>query len=149
MVMNLRWFAGLHSTHWKRVAFRAGLMLSLMAIAEVVRGEPSLLIMSLCSLRVGPILVEWALGVGWVLAVAGAGFAAGVVTFFLGFLTTCAHVGAGWVVVDLGEGSGGGSEDSKVDFGSHCMVVQVRRKFLTTLVRKVSLELTSYHFQGG
>jgi hypothetical protein len=78
-----------------RVAFKAALMLSLMAIAEVVRGEPSLLIMSLRSLRVRPFLVEGALGVGWVLAAAGAGFVAGVVTFFLGLLATFAHVGAG------------------------------------------------------
>jgi hypothetical protein len=47
-----------------RVAFKAALMLSLMAITEVVRGELSLLIMSLCSLKVRPFLVEGALGVG-------------------------------------------------------------------------------------
>jgi hypothetical protein len=47
-----------------RVAFRAVLILSLMVITEVVRGELSLLTMSLCSLRVGPFLVEGALGVG-------------------------------------------------------------------------------------
>jgi hypothetical protein len=47
-----------------RVAFKAALMLSLMAITEVVRGEPSLFIMSLCSLRVRPFLVEGTMGVG-------------------------------------------------------------------------------------
>jgi hypothetical protein len=54
--------------------------------------------------------------VGWVLAAADAGFAAGVVTFFLDFLTTCAYIGASWVVVDLPGGGGGGGENSKVDF---------------------------------
>jgi hypothetical protein len=78
-----------------RVAFEAALMLSLMAITEVLRGKLSLLIMCLHPLRMGPFLVKGALGVGWMLAKAGAGFAAGVVTFFHGFLTTCAHVGAG------------------------------------------------------
>jgi hypothetical protein len=78
-----------------RVPFKAALILSLIAITEVVRGELSLLIMSLRSLRVRPFLVEGALGVGWVLAAAVAGFVAGVVTFFLGLLTTFAHVGAG------------------------------------------------------
>jgi hypothetical protein len=100
-----------------RVACKSALKLSLMAITEVVRGEPSLSIMNLRSLRVGPFLVEGALRVGCVLATAGAGFAAGVVTFFLGLLTTFAHVGAGWVVVDLGGGGGGVGEDSKVDCG--------------------------------
>jgi hypothetical protein len=66
-----------------------------MAMTEVVRGEPSLLIMSLRFLRVRPFLVEGALGVGCVLAAAGAVFVAGVVTFFRGLLTTFAHVGAG------------------------------------------------------
>jgi hypothetical protein len=100
-----------------RVAFKAALMLSQMAITEVVRGEPSLLIMSLYSLRVRRFLVKGDLGVGWVLAVAGAELVAGVVTFFLGLLTTVAHVGAGWVMVDLGGEGGAGGEDSKVDFG--------------------------------
>jgi hypothetical protein len=84
-----------------RVAFKAALMLSLMAITVVVRGEPSLLIMSLPSLRVRPFWLEGAFGVGWLLATAGAGFAAGVGTFFLGLLTTFAHAGAGWVAVGL------------------------------------------------
>jgi hypothetical protein len=57
------------------------------------------------------------LGVGWVLAVVGAGFVTGVVTFFLGMLASCAHVGAGWVVLGLGGGDEGGGGDSKVDFG--------------------------------
>jgi hypothetical protein len=87
-----------------RVAFMAALILSLIVITEGVRGVQSLLIMSLRSLRVRPFLVEGALGVGWVLAAAGAGFVAGVVTFFFGLLTTFAHVGAGWVVVDFGGG---------------------------------------------
>ena len=39
-------------------------MLSLMAIVEVVSGEPSLLMISLRSQRVRPFLVEGALGVG-------------------------------------------------------------------------------------
>jgi hypothetical protein len=52
-----------------------------------------------------------------VLAAAGAGFVAGVVTFFLCLLATFAYVGVSWVVVDLGEEGGGGCEDSKVDFG--------------------------------
>jgi hypothetical protein len=47
-------------------------MLSLMVITEVVRGEPSPLIMNLRSLRVGPFSVEGALVVGWGGAAAGA-----------------------------------------------------------------------------
>jgi hypothetical protein len=132
-----------------RVAFKAVLMLSLIAITEVVRGELSLLLMILRSLRVRPFLVEGALGVGWVLATAGAGFVAGVVTFFLGLLTTFAHVGAGWVVVDLGGGGGGHGEDSKADFGSHREVVQVWRKVPATQLMMVSLALTKCHLQGG
>jgi hypothetical protein len=60
-------------------------MLSLMAITEVVRGEPSLIIMSLRSLGVGPFLVEGALVVGWGGAAAGADQANGGVLFFLAF----------------------------------------------------------------
>jgi hypothetical protein len=100
-----------------RVAFKAALMLSLMVITEVVRGELSLLIMSLHSLRVRPFLVEGALGVGWVLTGADARFVAGVVTFFLSLLVTFAHEGAAWVVVDSGGGGGGDGEDSQVDLG--------------------------------
>jgi len=70
------------------VACRAVLILSLMAMMEVVRGEPSLLIISLRSRRVRPFLVEGALGV--VAGAAGvAGFAGVVVgVLFLPFLTT-------------------------------------------------------------
>ena len=68
-------------------------MLSLMAIVEVVRGEPSLLMISLRSRRVRPFLVEGALGVGGGGAAATAGFADGGVVFFLGFLATCAQEG--------------------------------------------------------
>jgi hypothetical protein len=149
MVVNMRWFAGLHSTCWIRVAIRTVLMLFLMAITEVVRAELSILTISLCSLRVGPFLVEGALGMGWVLAVAGAGFAIGAVTFFLGFLTTCTHVGATWVVVDFGGGAGGGGEDSKVDFGVSSHGGAGGAETPVTLVRKVYLELISYHFQGS
>jgi hypothetical protein len=82
MVVNMRWFAGLHSTRWMSGAIRAVLMLSLMAITELVRGEPSLLIMSLHSLRVGPFLGEGALVVGCGRAAAGADIADGGVIFF-------------------------------------------------------------------
>jgi hypothetical protein len=50
----MRWFAELHSTRWMRVAFRAALIVSLLAITEVVRGVTSLVSKSLGSLRVGP-----------------------------------------------------------------------------------------------
>ena len=93
MVVNRRSFAGLRSTRWMRVSCRAVLMLSPMAIVEVVWGEPSLLMMSLCLRRVRPFLVEGALGVGRGGAAATAGFADGGVVFFLGFLTTCAQEG--------------------------------------------------------
>ena len=93
MVVNRRSFAGLRSTRWMRVACRAVLMLSLMAIIELVRGELSLLMMSLRSRRVRPFLDVGALGVVWGVAAAGAGFADGGVVFFLGFLTTCAQEG--------------------------------------------------------
>ena len=58
-----------------RVAARAALMLSLMAMGEVVRGEPSPLIMSLRSRRVRHFLDVGALGVVWGVDAAGAGFA--------------------------------------------------------------------------
>ena len=93
MVVNRRSFAGLRPTHWMRVAWRAVFLLSLMAIVEVVRGEPSLLMISLRSRRVRPFLVEGALGVGGGGAAATAGFADGGVVFFLGFLATCAQEG--------------------------------------------------------
>ena len=108
MVVMRRSFAALHSTRCMSVAARAALMLSLMAMGEVVRGEPSLLIMSLRSRRVRPFLVEGALGVVWGVAAAGAGFADGGEAFFLPFLATWAHVdGAG---VDATGGGGGGGE---------------------------------------
>ena len=89
-----------------RVAARAALILSLMAMGEVVRGEPSLLIISLRSRRVRPFLDEGALGVVWGVAAAGAGFADDREAFFLPFLTIWAHVdGAG---VDAPRGGGGG-----------------------------------------
>jgi hypothetical protein len=91
MAINIRRFAGLHSTHWMSVALRAVLILSLMAITEVLRGEPSVLMMHLGSVRVGPFLVEGALVVGWAAAAAGADLADGGVLFFPGFFATCAH----------------------------------------------------------
>ena len=94
MVVNRRSFAGLRSTRWMSVACRAVLLLSLMAIVELVRGEPSLLMRCLRSRRVRPFLVEGALGVGGEGgAAATAGFADSGVVFFLGFLTTCAQEG--------------------------------------------------------
>jgi hypothetical protein len=94
-----------------RVAVSAVLMLSLMVITEVVTGKPSLFIMSLCSLRVGPFVVEGAVVVGWGGAAAGADLANGGLLFFLGFFATCAHEGvAGWVVLVLGGGGGGGGK---------------------------------------
>ena len=77
MVVMRMSFAELHSTHCMSVACRAALMLSLMAMIEVVRAEPSLLIRSLRSRRVRPFLGEGALGVVWGVAAAGAGFADG------------------------------------------------------------------------
>jgi hypothetical protein len=84
-------------------------MLSLIAMMEVVRIVPSLLMMSRRSRRVRPFLVEGALGVGWGVAAAGAGFAGAVGVFFLAFLATWAHVeGAGCVGTGGGGGGGGG-----------------------------------------
>src|SRR5437588_3793973 len=77
MVVMRMSFAELHSTRCMRVACRAALMLSLMAMIEVVREEPSLLIRSLHSRRIRPFLGEGALGVVWGVAAAGAGFADG------------------------------------------------------------------------
>ena len=106
MVVMRRLFAALHSTRCITVAARAALMLSLMAIGEAVRGEPSLLITSLSSRRVRPFLVVGAFGVVWGVAAAGAGFADSGEAFFLPFLATWAHVdGAG--VDATGEGGGG------------------------------------------
>ena len=78
MLVNRRSFAGLRLTRCMRVAWRAVLMLSLIAIVEVVRGKLSLLMISLRSQRVRPFLVEGALGVGGVGgAAATAGFEIG------------------------------------------------------------------------
>src|SRR5436853_1771133 len=105
MVINRTSFAGLLSTRWMNVAYRAVLILSLMAMVLVDRGEPSLLMMSLCSRRVRPFLVEGALGVAGGGAAAGAGFADGGEAFFFVILTTCAHV---WMGSGGGGGGGGG-----------------------------------------
>jgi hypothetical protein len=103
IMVNIRQFARLHSTPWINVALRTVLMLSLMTITEVLKGELSLLIISLCSLRVGSFLVEGALVVVWGGAAAGTGLADGGMVFFLDFFATCAHVvRAGWVVLVLG-----------------------------------------------
>ena len=91
-----------------KVACRAVLMLSLMAMVLVDRGEPSLLMMSLRSRRVRPFLVEGALGVVGGGAAAGAGFADGGEAFFFVFLTTCAHVWTG------GRGGGGAADRKSV-----------------------------------
>src|SRR5205807_6733227 len=95
MVISRRSFARLCSTRWMKVACRAVLMLSLMAMVLVDRGEPSLLIMSLRSRRVRPFLAEGAFGVAGGGAAAGAGFADGREAFFFVFLTTSAHVWTG------------------------------------------------------
>src|SRR5437660_8243126 len=102
MVISRRSFAGLCSMHWMKVACRAVLMLSLMAIVLVDRGELSHLMMSLCSRRVRPFLMEGALDGAGAGAAAGAGFADGGEAFFFVFLTTCARVCRG------GGGGGGG-----------------------------------------
>src|SRR3977135_4443686 len=82
MVVIRRLFATLHSTCCIRVAWRAALMLSLMAMLEVVRGVPSLLMIRRRSRMVRPFLVEGAFGVVWGVAAAGAGFADGGDVFF-------------------------------------------------------------------
>src|SRR5947209_20079080 len=86
MVISRRSLAGLCSTRWIKVACRAVLMLSLMAMVLVERGEPSLLMMSLRSRRVRPFLVEGTLGVAGGGAAAGAGLADGGEAFFFVFL---------------------------------------------------------------
>jgi hypothetical protein len=63
-------------------------MLSLIAMIEVVRRVPSLLMMSRRSRRVRPFFGEGAFGVVWGEAAAGAGFAGVVGVFFLAFLAT-------------------------------------------------------------
>src|SRR5437660_4622354 len=109
MVMMRRSFARLHSTRCMRVACRAVLMLSLMAMVVVVRGEPSLLIICLRSRMVRPFFgVAGALGVGVGDAAAGGGFAASVNAFFLPFLSTWAHVELASIGIAGGRGGGGG-----------------------------------------
>ena len=83
-------------------------MLSLMAMGEVERGEPSLLIMSLRSRRVRPFLDVGALGMVWGVAAAGAGFVGGGEAFFLPFLATWAHVDGAGIDATGGGGRGGG-----------------------------------------
>src|SRR5205807_10359956 len=99
-----------------RVAERALLMLSLSSIAVGRSGEPSRLMVSLLSLIVGPFL-----GAG-VLAEVGA--ATGVVpdfggaeAFFLPFLATIAHDGAGTAGVTGGGGGYCWGAGREVDFG--------------------------------
>jgi hypothetical protein len=92
-------------------------MLSLLAITVGVRVEPFLVTMSMLFLRVGPCFIEGVLGMGWVVAAVGAGFDSTVGTLCLGFQTTYADTGAGWVVVDLGGGHRGLGEDPTVDLG--------------------------------
>src|SRR5437588_2149516 len=109
MVVMRMSFAGLHSTRCMRVACRTALILSLIAMMEVLRGELSLLIRSLRSRRVRPFLGEGALGVVWGVATAGVGFAHGGEVFFLALFATCAHVdGAGVGAAGGGGGGGGG-----------------------------------------
>src|SRR5436853_6116867 len=105
MVINRTSFAGLLSTRWMKVACRAVLMLSLMAMVLVDRGEPSLLMTSLRSRRVRPFLVEGAQGVARGGAASGAGFADGGEAFSFVFLTTCAQV---WTAGGGGGGGGAG-----------------------------------------
>src|SRR5437588_9876564 len=99
----------MHSMSCIRVACRSALILSLIAMMEVLRGEPSLLIRSLRSRRVRPYLGEGALGVVWGVATAGVGFADGGEVFFLALFPTCVHVdGAGVGAAGGGGGGGGG-----------------------------------------
>src|SRR5947209_491102 len=94
MVMRVRSLVGQHTTRCIRVAWRAELTLSLMAMTEVGRGEPSRLMMSRRSRCVMALLGgEGSLvGAG---AVAGGVFPGWVVAF-LALLVTWAHEGP-WV----------------------------------------------------
>ena len=58
MVMRVRLLSGRQTTHWIRVAWRAVLMLSLMATVEEVRGVPPLLMRRRRSL--------WVISFAWV-----------------------------------------------------------------------------------
>src|SRR5437588_10972233 len=116
MVVMRMSFAGLHLTHCIRVDCRAALILSLIAMMEVLRGEPSLLIRSLRSGRVRPFLGEGALGVVWGMATAGVGFADGGEVFYIALFATCTHVhGAG---IGAAGGGGGGGEGGLAAGGS-------------------------------
>ena len=101
-------------------------MLSLIVTTEVVRGEPSRLMISRRSRCVIPLLGGGGcLGAGWA-AGAAAGGLPGTVEGFLALLTTCAHddgpgagggggtAGAGWVGpgVDPGACGGGGGREA-------------------------------------
>ena len=108
MVVKSRSLDGLHSTRWMITAFRALLMLSLMATSGVERGVPSLLTMSRRSRRVRPFLGEGALGVVEAGATVGVGFADGVAFFFFPFLATCAHVEGEGCFARRSDGGGGG-----------------------------------------
>ena len=108
MVVKMRSLDGLHSTRWMRTAFRALLILSLIAIGEVVRGVPSRLMIRRRSLSVGPFFGEGAFGAMGGVAAADAGFAGVVGAFFLPFLATWAQLGAAGVWMTGGGGGGGG-----------------------------------------
>src|SRR5437588_5457100 len=101
MVMRVRSLVGRHRTRCIRVAWRAELTLSLMAMTEVGRGEPSRLMMSRGSGCVMALLggEDSLVGGG---AVAG-GVLPGWVVGFLALLVTWAHEGP-WVW----EAGGGG-----------------------------------------
>src|SRR5437588_6285304 len=94
MVMRVRSLVGRHTTRCIRVAWRAELMLSLMAMTEVGRGELSLLMMSQCSHYMMAFLGGKSSLVG--MSVVAGGIFPGWVVGFLALLMTWAHEGP-WV----------------------------------------------------
>ena len=86
-----------------RVAERALLILSLSSMAVGRSGEPSRLMVSLLSLIVGPFLGAGVLAEVGAVAGGGPGFG-GAEAFFLPFLATVAHDGAGTAGVAGGRG---------------------------------------------
>src|SRR5437660_991700 len=89
MVMRVRSLVGRHTTHCIRVAWRGELIVSLMAMTEVGRGKPSLLMMSRSSHYVMALFVGKGSLVG--VGVFAGGVFPGWVVGFLALLVTWAH----------------------------------------------------------
>ena len=107
MVMRVMSLLGRQTTRSMRVACRAVLMMSLTVTTEVVRGEPSRLMIKRLSRCVIPFLGGGdCLATGWAVGAAAGGLL-GMVEGFLAHFTTCAHEDGPGAVGGRGTGGRG------------------------------------------